>query len=160
MTDQVQSLRIETGEIRLAINGDPSQIVAFNPRDVLFAEKMYALIQDLQDEQKKLKEKQVQLESVTERDVHGLPLNAVAILQMQKDVDGYIRSKIDNIFGAGTSQKAFGDVSCTVPISDSVPCAAEQFLAGVTPFIQSARKEKMSKYMAHPVGKTRRSRVR
>ena len=148
MTNPIQSLTIDTGEIRLLVNNDPSRVISFNPRDVLFAERLYNLIGELKDKQVELQAKQIELDKVTATDENGLPMNAGAILAMQREVNDYMRDKIDGIFGPGTCQTAFGDVSIVIPISDTLPCAAEQFLTGVTPYIQTARSEKVKQYLA------------
>jgi len=156
----MENLRIETGEIQLQVNGDPTRIISFNPRDVLFAEKLYNLIGELREKQVDLKDRQLRLDSVTDKDENGLPVNASEILALQRDFNDYMRAKIDNIFGAGTSQTAFGDVSVIIPINDNVPCAAEQFLTGVAPYIKQARQEKVEKYI-NPVAerKTRHKKL-
>lgn len=40
----MDSIRIDTGGVRLMVNGDPQRVIAFNPHDVVFAERFYALL--------------------------------------------------------------------------------------------------------------------
>jgi hypothetical protein len=49
-----------------------------------------------------------------------------------------MRGQIDVLFGEGTSQKAFGNALELGMF--------EQFFSGITPFVQTVRKEKIAKY--------------
>lgn len=60
--------------------------------------------------------------------------------KLTKDLCAYLRKQIDTLFGAGTSDTAFGKAN--------TPEMFVQFFDGITPFIQTAREKKVSKYTA------------
>jgi len=134
----MQSLQINTGEIRLAVNNDPERVIVFNPADAMFAERFYNLIGEFQRKIIEYQAKAKQIETNTGVDDNGIPLNASDRIELVKDVCSYIREKIDIIFGAGTSQKAFGDAMELNALS--------QFFEGITPFVQKERAAKIETY--------------
>ena len=134
----MDSLRIETGEKRIAINDDPARVIVFNPQDVTFAEKFYSLIGEFEIKLNEYKAQSDQLEKVTALDANGLPVNLDARLALQREVCTFIRNRIDYLFGANTSRIAFGDV-----MSMDV---FEQFFQGITPYFQKARAAKVEQY--------------
>jgi hypothetical protein len=150
MTD---TLRIDTGEKHIAItnaNGDVRGEIVFNPADVLFAERFYKVVGEFDV---KLTEYQSRYEEVgKDTDEHGVLLHAENNLQLLRETCEYIRGQIDYLFGEGTSQIAFGDAM--------VLNMFEQFFDGITPFIQTARVQKISQYMPPPNGNGKKSRKR
>jgi hypothetical protein len=136
----MDSIRIDTGVKRLSINDDPKRVIEFNPYDVIFAEKFYALIADFEAKLAEYQERIAAVETVDETDEHGLPLNAGERIAIHKEVCEYVRERIDHLFGEGTSQTAFGDV-----LNMDVYA---QFFEGVTPFIKGARARRIAKYAA------------
>lgn len=134
----MESLRIDTGVIRLQINDGPGYI-EFNPASVQFAQRFYALIGDFESKLEEYETRSAAIEANTETDKNGLPVNMPERLALLEETCNYIRAKIDDIFGAGTSQTAFGD--------DLNLDVFEQFLVGITPFVQRARSKKVEKYL-------------
>lgn len=134
----MQSLQIDTGEIRLAINNDPERVIVFNPSDVLFAERFYKMAGTLEETVTQYQVRMTALEKETRTDEKGVPINADARMELVKEISTYFRGQIDELFGAGTSQKAFGD---TLNMS-----VFTQFFEGITPFIKQARTDKIQKY--------------
>lgn len=133
-----QSLSIDTGVIRLAINGDESRVIAFNPNDALFAEKFYKMLGTLQTRFTEYQIKADIVEAIQETDANGIPLNTGERIELMKEVCIFARGQIDELFGAGTSQTAFEDALSIEAII--------QFFEGVKPFVQSARADKVAKY--------------
>lgn len=134
----MDSLKIQSGERRIAINDDPNRIIVFNPQDVTFAEKFYRLIGEFENKSNEYRKQFEELEKVTDKDEHGFPVNMPERLEILRDVCEYINTQIDNLFGAGASEKAFnGAMELDL---------YTQFFDGMTPFIQEARKEKIAKY--------------
>jgi len=134
----MDSIQINSGEKRILVNGDPTRVIVFNPSDVVFAEKFYRLIGDFQS---KLTEYQARAEEIDAQDDfkdNNLG-NVNARIEFLREVCTYIRESIDNLFGAGTSQIAFED---TLSLD-----VFEQFFEGITPFIQTARTDKVQKYV-------------
>ena len=124
----MQSLKIDLGTIQLAVNDDPERIIEFNPQDIGFAERFYALLSEFDVKSREFYER---AEKIDNNDVeNGLGL--------MREMCEYMREKIDQVFGEGTSQKAFGN-AMTLNMF-------EQFFVGVTPYIQKARTEKVKQY--------------
>lgn len=134
----MDTLQIITGEKRIAINGDESRVIVFNPNDVIFAEKFYKLIGEFQQKLREYQNRAEVIETETRVDDNDIPVNFSDALSLQKDACLYFRDAIDNLFGAGTSQKVFGDALNL----DLFP----QFFNGITPFIQQARADKIQQY--------------
>jgi len=128
-----------TGIKRISINDNPDNVIEFNPQDILFIERFYAVYREFQAKQVEFDVLSKELDdnkNVLAED--GLPVNFEAGLKFLKDTCIFVREKIDIVFGAGTSQKAFGDALSLEMI--------EQFFKGVTPFVWEARAEKVQKY--------------
>ncbi len=123
----MDSLSIDVGEIRLAINNDPNRVIAFNPSDAGFAERFYKVVEEFRAKSEEYK-RQADQELTDEI--------AIGIL---KDTCLYVRDRIDYVFGAETSQKAFGDAL--------VMDMFAQFFDGITPYIQKVRTAKIEKYL-------------
>jgi hypothetical protein len=145
MNTPTGSLRIDDGQIRLAINDDPDRLISFNPSDVGFAEKFYKLVAEFEARFREYLDRSEKLESNTDLDANGLPANAPERLALLNETCAYVREKIDYLFGAGTSQKAFGD--------EMVLGQFSQFFAGITPYLQKARAPIVEKYLSQPANK-------
>jgi len=142
----MDSLQISTGEKRIAINGDEKRVLVFNPSDVAFAERFYRLIGDFQTKLLEYKTRAESIEAQMAEDENGLPVNLNERLALMNDACVYIRGKIDELFGAGTSQTVFGDALQLDMFT--------QFFEGITPFIQKSRVAKLEKY-TNPKAKKR-----
>jgi hypothetical protein len=141
MTD---SIRIDLGTIRLQVNDGP-EFIEFNPQDTLFAERFYGLVQVLEDKGKEYQQRSDELGLEEEQDQETAFRNAPAGLALLRDVCEFLRSELDRVFGAGTSQKLFGDVLALDGFS--------QFFDAITPYIQKARTEKVQKYAVKKTAK-------
>lgn len=128
-----QSIRIDSGEVRLLINDDPTRVIRFNPGDVLFVEKFYGLMQGFEEVQKNF---QARLDAipVTDGDMSTTP----QILAVIEEACDWLMSQIDNVFGEGTSQIVFAGVKSLDMI--------EQFFLAITPYVKSHRESKVNKY--------------
>ena len=136
----IPSVTIDTGVKRVCINGDPARVIAFNPADVVFAEKFYALMTEFQAKQIEYERRAKELdEGAQTLDANGLPANMGDGLAFLREVCDYMCQRIDGLFGAGASQAAFGDAMTLDMFA--------QFFAGITPFFESAREEKMVRYL-------------
>jgi len=141
----MDSIQINTGVKRIAINGDESRVIAFNPSDIQFAERFYTLMQDFDAKQSEYMQRAEVLDQETAIDDNGLPVNLGARIAFMRDICEYMNAQIDTLFGAGTSEKAFQGALDVELIT--------QFFEGVTPFVQTARSEKMAKYAKTKNGK-------
>jgi hypothetical protein len=139
MASLLPSIKIDSGIKRIAINDDPDNVIEFNPTDVIFAEKFYALMRDFEAKQDEFDRRSKELDAhKDELDANGLPVNFAQGVAFLRETCGFMREKIDYLFGDGASQKAFGDTLSLDMIA--------QFFQGMTPFIQTARADKVLKY--------------
>jgi hypothetical protein len=135
----MDSLRIDTGIKRVMINDDPSRVIEFSPEDVAFAEKFYSLIHAFETKQSEYDRRSKAIDENKAVDASGLPANVSDGLALLREVCEFMRGEIDGLFGAGTSQKAFGDARTLDMFV--------QFFDGITPFIKTARDEKVRRYL-------------
>ena len=140
----MDSIRIETGVKRIQVNDGP-EYIEFNPADVSFAERFYQLIQDFEVKQVEYQKRAEAIDANKELDASGIPVNFPDGLAMMREVCEFMRAGIDGLFGKDTSKKAFGDA-----LSLSM---FQRFFEGITPFIKSARTEKIVKYQKQPHSK-------
>lgn len=140
----MDSIRIDTGEKRIAINGDPERVIVFNPQDIGFAERFYQLLKDFEAKQAEYQARADELDN-QELDEQGIPEKIGESLALLREVCEFLKDRIDHLFGQGASQKAFGD-ALTLDMF-------EQFFTGIVPFVQTARSVKVAKYA--PGGKRR-----
>lgn len=134
----MDSLQIDTGEIRLAINGDANRVIVLRPNDAVFAEKFYKMLGEFQSKFTEYQGRAAKIESQNEADENGVPLNTGERIALLKEICQYTRNQIDELLGAGTSQTVFGDALDIEAII--------QFFEGVKPFVQNARAYKVAKY--------------
>lgn len=134
----MSNININTGEIKLTINDDKNRVIAFNPNDLEFVNNLYELLTDLENKEKEYKAKEAEIDKNTEVNSYGIPVNLKEKLELLKETCGYMRGKVDSVFGEGTSQTVFGNTN-TLDMF-------EQFFEGVTPYIQKVRDQKLSKY--------------
>lgn len=134
----MENIKIDAGQKRLRIN-DTDSYIEFNPSDVLFAEKYYKIYTEFQEKQNEYLERSKQLDAEKDKvDANGVPANLVEGIAFLKDVCQFVYSKIDWLFGEGSSKKLFGDTMSLDMIS--------QFFDIITPYIKYAREEKKSIY--------------
>ena len=134
-----QSIRIDTGEVRLLINDDENRVIAFNPNDISFLEAFFELLEDFEKKEKEFRNEERVLNANKNVDGHALPKNIKRKIAITRKICRYMREKVDSVFGEGTSDTAFGKANTMDMFS--------QFFEGVTPFIKSARDDKTSKYL-------------
>jgi len=142
MTD---TLNLNTGTIRLKITDDrdgdrdgPERFIEFNPNDIIFAEKVYALERKFLEKQQSMEARAAELDAVEEKDEFGLPINTEERLRFIREISDWLREQIDDLFGSGTSRKVFGDLHSLD--------VYEQFFEGIRPYFKKARSEKVDQY--------------
>ena len=133
----MDSIRIDTGEKRIAINDDPERVIVFNPGDIGFAERFYQLLQDFEAKQVEYQARAEDLDNQA-LDERGIPSRIGESLALLREVCEFLKERIDHLFGAGTSAKVFGE-AMTLDMF-------EQFFTGIVPFVQTARSGKVTKY--------------
>lgn len=132
----MDTLNTKSGIIELAINGDPENVISFDPTDALFAEKFYRMSSEFTKSMNDFQNKARNFQNT--KDENGIPLDVLDRITLVKDLCLYVRGKIDELFGAGTSQKVFGDSLNFESIA--------QFFDGILPYFKAARNAKMKKY--------------
>jgi hypothetical protein len=138
----MDSIKINSGVKRIAINDDPERVITFNPTDIVFAEKFYKVLGEFQAQLKEYENKARAIEGVKEVDADGLPVNLTDRIGVMREVCEYFAKQVDYLFGAGTAQKVTeGAVDIEI---------YEQFFTGITPFIQKARADKVAQYGSKP----------
>ena len=145
----MQNLKIDTGEIELSINNDASRVIRFNPTDINFAERFYALVGGFEAKLSDFQARTIELDKVTDEDGNGLPANLPDRLALMREACEYMREQIDSVFGLGTSETVFGKGMSLDMFG--------QFFDGITPFIKKSRTEKMTQYQT-PVAAKRAGR--
>lgn len=136
----MENIQINDGTIRLTVNGDPNRVIAFDPTDIIFAEKFYKTFGEFETKLTEFQRRSQDLEAETERDDNDLPANMEARLALLHETCDFIREKIDNLFGKGTSQTAFGDAL-------NLNCFS-QFFDQIAPFFQKTRAAKLEPYIS------------
>ena len=135
----MDSIKIDSGIKRIAVNDDPDRVIVFNPSDIQFAERYYDLTRDFEIKLAEYEKRAEVIDQVTEVDTIGLPVNMADRIAFMRDICEYVYGQIDRLFGAGTSQKAFDGTLGLDMI--------QQFFEGITPFVQQARQAKVGKYL-------------
>jgi hypothetical protein len=138
----MENINVNTGEIRLTINNDPNRVVSFNPQDALFVERLYRLLGELDAKRAEFEQRAQALDANSKKDAQGAYANMVDRIQFLRETCTYMRGQIDEVFGPDTSRTVFGD-------SLSLE-AFGQFLAGIAPYLASARQDKLRPYLATP----------
>jgi len=141
----MENLQINTGVKRIMINDDPGKFIEFNPEDVLFAERFYALIKVFEEQEAKFQARLKQIRENEAKDEYGIPLNTQETFDLVIEICNFIREQLDKVFGAGTSATVFGETQSLGMF--------EQFFAGIAPFIQNSRASKVTKYQMKKSGK-------
>lgn len=142
----MNSLKIDTGIIEILVNDDPSRVIRFNPNDVVMAEKVYHIVDELPKKSVEYGEKGKEIWSKTEKDENGLPLNFKERCDYLHDLHNYFCGQIDDVFGDGTSKTLYGDFVPFPEEQGKFPNIYEQFFTGILPYFQKVRAAKMDKY--------------
>ncbi|MDD4390588.1 MAG: hypothetical protein PHW03_07280 [Eubacteriales bacterium] len=130
---------IEKIKIPVERDGEKVGVIQFDPQDVNFIERFYDLIEKLEAKETEILEKEKELDADDSVDAYGIPKNMRARIALVKDLCTFMKAQVDDVFGEGTSDIAFGGANN--------PAMFEQFFDEITPLIQTARTEKMEAYM-------------
>lgn len=129
----MDTLKINVGSISLKIvdeNGNERGIFTFNPNDIGTANKFFELMQEIDVKQEEFKQKELQIK---DEDTKGK-------LDLVCEVIDYFEGKIDEIFGAGTSNLLFGNAKTIDMFAD--------FFEGIAPYYEKVSQKRMDKYTA------------
>jgi len=133
-------LKITTGVRTIPIERDGVNVgsISFNPEDLAFMDKVYALYAELRAKDSEWERRAKEIDAQTTLDENNMPINGAERSVYLLEVCGYMRGRIDSVFGAGTSEIVFGDTMRFEVI--------EQFLYAVEPHIKQARESKTAQY--------------
>lgn len=149
MTD---TLQISTGEKHIPVvrDGAPVGEIVFNPSDVVFAEKFYKVLGEIEAKTSEYQRQIETLDAANEKDGDDIPLNMGDRLALLRSICEYNNSLIDSVFGAGTAKTVFGD-ALNLDVF-------QQFFDGVALYFKQARAEKLKQYIVDDA-KIRRTRA-
>jgi hypothetical protein len=136
----MQNLEFNTGMIELAIQGDESRVLRFNPGDSNIQAGFFALVEKADAKSKEISHKTNEIncngESGFEKSKRRNQLNL--------DTDAFFRAELDSIFGGGTSDLVFGRV-CTMATIQNGGTVFESFITALMPFFTKEIKERNEK---------------
>ncbi len=134
----MDSIRIQTSKKKLLINDGPD-FIEFDPTDVLWVERLYSVYREFEVKQTEYETQAKKLDANKKvTDENGIPLNIEEGLGFLHEICDYMREKIDQLFGQGTSQVVFGDSLSMEAIGS--------FFQGITPFVEAVRVQRISRY--------------
>lgn len=131
-------MKVDTS-IKIPVERDGEEVGAIrvDPSDMVFAERMYDLIGEMETMQADFEKRSAALDGDT-MDKYGIPVNARERLRLMREVCEAMHGKIDAVFGAGTSEMVFGATRSLEAI--------EQFFDGIAPYLEEAQAERIKKY--------------
>ena len=97
--------------VKIAIDGDESKVIEFNPNDMLFRNRITEFMISVQGKQVEMAEKAEALEKAEQPAEGTLPSNIQDVLAFNQEVADYFISELDDLFGVGASEKLFGERS-------------------------------------------------
>ena len=130
----MESLHIDTGAVTLSVNNDENRTITFYPTDVHFAEAFFDLVRDFMQHSEDVSRQE---EEIKESGGTAAERSAKEV-ELLRETYAFMRERIDNCFGAGTSEIVFGD-------HDSLGAYAS-FFRGVEPYVRKARKDELARY--------------
>lgn len=132
------NLVIGAGNIRLTINGDPDNILEFNPNDLFFVDRAYQLAERAAAKQEEYKRKALALEKKLKNADPAEIMRQKRTYVKLACLDIY--AELDEVFGPGVSDRVFKGRFVLEEI--------EQFLDGINPYFSEARAPKINKHLA------------
>ena len=114
----MEHLKIDSGAVTLAINGNENRTITFYPTDVRFAEDFFGLASSFMEKRKECAAKSARLQ--------GDANAAAEELAMLRETYVFMRGEIDRVFGTGTSQTVFD---------------------GLEPYVRKARQNEIDRYL-------------
>lgn len=125
----MESLQIRTGKIAIKIlddDGEVRGIFKFNPEDLGVAKRMSELLAEIKQNTGEISKRESECKTGEER-----------MLLLEEVCSGY-RDKIDQIWGAGSSDILFGNAVCVEMFTD--------FLNGISKHYQKESNKRIAEY--------------
>lgn len=94
--------------VKIAIDGDESKVIEFNPNDMLLRKRITGFMADMQVKQEEMTAKAQSLDEANTAGEGEMPSNIHDVLDFNQEVADYFTGEFDDIFGAGSSVKLFG----------------------------------------------------
>jgi len=95
--------------VKIAIDGDESKVIEFNPNDMLLRNRITQFMVDMQTKQDEMTKKAELLDAEAKSVDGNLPSNIQDVLAFSQEVADYFLGELDDIFGKGASVKLFGE---------------------------------------------------
>lgn len=129
-------LNFNTGEIALAVNGDEGRVFRFNPADPKLRERFYNAYRELRDGEKvkALTKKAEAADQSRGAGEDGIPADVEQLLEVDRELERFLRELMDGVFGAGTCEVVFGETSLAAVTSDGL--VVGNFLAALMPYFE------------------------
>lgn len=129
-----------TSKAKIAVQRDGVDVgeIGFDPSDVLFMERIYGFMDNIEAAESEYEAKAAALDKNTSTDKYGVPTNAREQLKLMRELCEFLRGQIDSVFGEGTSQMVFEDALSLDMIYD--------FLGELVPHVESVQAERIKKY--------------
>ena len=136
----MESLRIDTGAVTLSINNDENRTITVYPTDVHFAEAFFDLVRDFMQHREDVSRQEEEIKESGGTDAE----RSAKEVELLRETYAFMRERIDNCFGAGTSEIVFGN-------HDSLGAYAS-FFRGVEPYVRKARTDELARYSSSDNG--------
>ena len=130
--------------VKIAIDGDESKIIEFNPNDMLLRNRITQFMIDMQAKQDEMTQKAEALDAASQTTDNVLPSNIQEVLAFNQEVADYFMGEMDNIFGNGASVKLFGERSFD-------PELMANFMAYVMDKVGAVSKSKVETKLGKPI---------
>ncbi len=95
--------------VEIAIDGDPERVIRFNPEDVHLRARLFEFSRLAAQKEKEIQAKAAEIEALSGEDESGIPNQAEPTVALMVEYANFFMAQIDDVFGAGTSQKVFAD---------------------------------------------------
>lgn len=116
-------------QISLALNGDESNILTFDPGDLNLRKNFYDASRSI-----KIKEKEFDIKAKRIN-----PNNPKALMDLEYELFKYMSDMIDKIFGVGTAKKVCGNRKNPIIIAN--------FLIAISPYFKKFNDDAKNKYV-------------
>ena len=144
-----ENLKFDSGDISLAVQGDPSRILIFNPKDFNLSKKFFELVQSAEEKSKEFARRAKEADE--SEDVS-------AKFELLSDMDKFFRKELDKLFGAGSADMIFGSAN-VISQGKNGDFLLTNFLMALYPYFEKESKAKVQKIIAdHKPGKKKKNR--
>lgn len=111
----MDNLNFDSGMMELAINGDESRILRFNPENIDFQDALFKMLNDTND---KMKEFETLAKDYDAKAKKMDPIKALEErIKLHRSIDEFINKEIDIVFGENVSDMLFQKTSPTAKSS-------------------------------------------